>query len=45
VTTGALQGAFDARPKVEAVGVTLPVITTRYRVHPPSSAQVPDAAQ
>jgi len=45
VAAGALQGAFDANPKVEAVGVMLPVITTRYRLHPPSSAQVPEAAQ
>jgi len=45
VTAAARQGAFEPNPKVEAVGVTLPVITTRYRVHPPSSAQVSDAVQ
>jgi hypothetical protein len=45
VTAGALHGTFDANPKVDAVGVTLPVITTRYRLQPPSSAHDPDAAQ
>jgi hypothetical protein len=45
VTAGALQAVFDPNPKVDAVGVTLPVITTRYRMHPPSSAQLPEAAQ
>jgi hypothetical protein len=36
---------FEGRPNVEATGATLPVMTTRYREQPPSSAQVSDAAQ
>ena len=45
VAAGALHAVFDASPMVDAVGATLPVITTRYRMHPPSSCQLTDAAQ
>ena len=45
VTAGALHAVFDPSPKVEAVGGTLPVITTRYRLHPPNKAHVAEGAQ
>jgi len=45
VAAGALQAVFDANPTVDAVGATLPVITTRYRKHPPSICQLFEAAQ
>ena len=39
------QGVLDSSPNVEATGATLPVITTRYLMQPPVSAQVSDAVQ
>src|SRR3977135_4139469 len=41
----ALHSVLDARPNVDGVGGTLPVTTTRYRKHPPSSSQLADGAQ
>src|SRR5712672_300321 len=41
----ALHSALDASPNVDGAGGTLPVTTTRYRKHPPSSSQLADGAQ
>src|SRR5260370_8738667 len=42
---GALHRALLARPKVEAAGATLPVMTTRERKQPPSSCPLAEGAQ